>query len=81
MFAYALFAQSSDWDQLFRGTLAAVTFGLIGLALLLSGYFAFDHLTKKVDVQEQLNKGNTAVAIVVAALLLAMAYIVAHVVH
>lgn len=37
--------------------------------------------TRKIDVQDQLNKGNTAVAIVVAALLLGIAYIAGLVVH
>ena len=59
---------------------ASVVFGLIGIALLMVGYFLFDLITRRIDVQEQLNKGNTAVAIVVGALLLAIAYIAAHVV-
>jgi uncharacterized membrane protein YjfL (UPF0719 family) len=44
------------------------------------GYFLFDVLTRRLDIQEQLNRGNTAVAIVVGALLLSIAYIAAHVV-
>jgi len=38
-------------------------------------------LAKKIDVAEQLNKGNMAVAIVVGSLLFSIAYIAAHVVH
>ena len=76
-----LFAQSATIHSLFDAALASLVFGVIGLALLLAGYFGFDLATRRIDVQEQLNKGNTAVAIVVAALLLSIAYIAAHVVQ
>jgi uncharacterized membrane protein YjfL (UPF0719 family) len=74
-----LFGQTPEHD-LWRSALASIVFGLIGIALLMVGYFLFDLITRRIDVQEQLNKGNTAVAIVVGALLLAIAYIAAHVV-
>ena len=60
--------------------LNSVVFGLIGLGLLLVGYFLFDLLARRLDVQQELAKGNVAVAIVVGALFLALAYIAAHVV-
>ena len=65
---------------LLDAAVGSIVFGLIGIALLLIGYFVFDLLTRRIDIQEQLNKGNTAVAVVVGALLLAIAYIAAHVV-
>ncbi len=80
MFA-TLFAQASSQPGLGDAALVSVVFGLIGIALLLLGYFVFDLLCRRVDVQEQLNKGNLAVAIVVGALLFSIAYIAAHVVH
>jgi putative membrane protein len=61
-----------------EAALASLIFGLIGIILLLIGYFVFDLLVRRIDVQEQLQKGNMAVAIVMAALLLAIAYIAAH---
>jgi len=61
-----------------EAALASLVFGLIGIVLLLIGYFVFDLLVRRIDVQEQLQKGNIAVAIVMAALLLAIAYIAAH---
>ena len=76
-----LFAQSTSPHSFLEAALASLAFGVIGVALLLAGYFAFDLATRRIDVQEQLNKGNTAVAIVVAALLLSIAYISAHVVQ
>jgi putative membrane protein len=73
-----LFGQSTH--TLTEAATGSVVFGVIGIALLLIGYFVFDLLTRRIDIQEQLNKGNMAVAIVVGALLLAIAYIAAHVV-
>jgi uncharacterized membrane protein YjfL (UPF0719 family) len=73
-----LFGQTQH--TLTDAAIGSIVFGLIGIALLLVGYFVFDLLARRIDIQEQLNKGNTAVAIVVGALLLAIAYIAAHVV-
>jgi putative membrane protein len=78
LLAVTLFGQSSH--TLGEAAVASLVFGLIGIGLLLVGYFLFDVLARKIDVQSELAKGNLAVAIVVAALLLAIAYIAAHVV-
>ncbi len=80
----ALFAQfppESPYHLLWPGPLSAVVYGLIGIVLLLLGYKLFDWLTPQVHVQKELMQNNTAVAIVVAALLLGIAFIVAHVVQ
>jgi uncharacterized membrane protein YjfL (UPF0719 family) len=66
--------------DLSTGPLAALVYGLIGIVLLLAGYWLFDLITPKIDVQKELNEKNLAVAIVVASLLLGIAFIVAHVV-
>jgi uncharacterized membrane protein YjfL (UPF0719 family) len=78
-FVPTIFGQTSP--ALGEFALASVVFGLIGIVLLLVGYFLFDLLARKLDVQNELAKGNLAVAIVVGSLLLAIAYISAHVVH
>ena len=77
-----LFGDASEGttDPLLRAAGASLIFGIIGIALLIVGYFLFDFLARRIDIQEQLNKGNIAVAIVVAALLIAIAVISAHVV-
>jgi uncharacterized membrane protein YjfL (UPF0719 family) len=63
----------------FWGNLASFgVFGLVGIVLLLLGYILFDVITPRIDVQKELNDKNTAVAIVIASLLLGIAYIVAH---
>lgn len=66
------------WPGLF-GTLV---FGLVGIALAVLGFKVFDWITPRIDVQKELaEKQNLAVAIVVAAVILGVCYIVAHVVH
>jgi putative membrane protein len=80
----ALLAQTAgggiEWDRLWTGAVAALLFGIVGIVLLLLGYWLFDLITPKLNVQKELNEKNVAVAIVVAALLLGIAYIAAHVV-
>lgn len=82
---WALFAQSESglqtWEKMGAGAVGAAVFGVIGIVLLLLGYWLFDRITPHIDVEKELNEKNVAVAIVVAALLLGIAYIVAHVVQ
>lgn len=55
----------------------SVVFGLVGIAMTILGYKAFDWVTPRLDVQKELAENrNIAVAIVVAALILAAAWIV-----
>jgi putative membrane protein len=63
------------------GMFAAAVFGVIGIALLIAGYYAFEGVTRKLDVQDELKKGNVAVAIVTGSLLFSIAYIASHVVR
>ena len=62
------------------GILLSVVFGLLGTVLLLFGYWLFDKLTPQLDFQKELKDRNMALAIVIAALLLGIAYITAHIV-
>jgi uncharacterized membrane protein YjfL (UPF0719 family) len=81
---FSLFA-ITDPDVLSRfwpGVLAAIVYGLVGIALLLTGYWLFDRIHHaQIDVQKELREKNMAVAIVVASLLLGIAYICAHVIQ
>lgn len=70
-------ASLSIWDL----ALSAFVFGGIGIVLLVIGVVVFEMLTRKLDVQDELRKGNIAVAITVGALMLSIAYIAAHVVR
>jgi uncharacterized membrane protein YjfL (UPF0719 family) len=69
-----------SFENLAAGVIGSLVFGLIGIALLLAGYWLFDLITPKIDVQKELCEKNLAVAIVVAALLMSIAYVVASVV-
>jgi putative membrane protein len=75
-----LFAQVSVGDFTL-GMFAAAVFGIIGIALLIAGYYAFEAVTRRLDVQDELKKGNVAVAIVTGSLLFSIAYIASHVVR
>jgi uncharacterized membrane protein YjfL (UPF0719 family) len=84
LFALTLFAETDvpnpPKTTIYELAAGSLLFGIVGMALLIVGYFLFDFLCRRIDIQEQLNKGNMAVAVVVAALLLSIAIIAAHVV-
>jgi putative membrane protein len=76
-----LFAQVESFgERLAGGALLSAVFGLIGIGLLLLGYWLFDLITPRIDVQKELCEKNVAVALVIAALLIGIAYMAAHVV-
>jgi len=60
--------------------LATIAFGFVAIMLVIVGYIAFDRLTPKLDFDELLNKGNTALAIVIGSFLLGLCYVVGRVV-
>ena len=80
---FSLFAQSASEipTHLWPGPLVSAVYGLVGIVLLLAGYWLFDLITPRIDLQKELCEKNSAVAMVVGALLLGIAYIVAHVVQ
>jgi putative membrane protein len=51
-------------------------YAALGVVLMYISYKVFDKLTPKVDFDEELKKGNVAVAIFIASLFLAIALIV-----
>lgn len=64
------------------GLFGTLVFGAVGIALAVLGFKVFDWLTPRIDVQKELaEKQNVAVAVVVAAVILGVCYIVAHVVR
>ncbi len=68
-------------EHFWSGIVGSAVFGLVGIVLLLLGYWLFDLITPRIDVQKELSEKNVAVAIVIGALLLGIAYITAHVVQ
>lgn len=75
-----LFAQQpqalSHLEAFGNALMAAAVFGVLGIVLLALGFKVFEWVTPKLNVEEELGKGNTAVAIVVAAVILGVAVIV-----
>ncbi len=59
---------------------ATVAFGIIAILLIVLGYIVFDKLTPKLDFSDLLNKGNTAMAIVVGSFILGLCYVIGRVV-
>jgi putative membrane protein len=51
-------------------------YAVLGVVLMFLSYRAIDHLTPKVDFPEELQKGNIAVAIVIASIFVAIAIII-----
>lgn len=66
-------------DNFFVGAAGALMFGVVGIFLFISAYFIFDKLTPKLDVPDELCKGNMAVGVVVAALMVSIALVVSSV--
>lgn len=62
------------------GLVGSVVFGLLGLLLLIGGFKAFEGVTRRLDVEHELGKGNVAVGISVGLLFVSIAYVVSHVV-
>ncbi|EES48048.1 DUF350 domain-containing protein [Clostridium botulinum] len=58
----------------------SVTFGVVGIILLIIGYCAFDKVLTKIDFTEELKDKNIAVAIVIAGFMIAIGVIISGVV-
>lgn len=58
----------------------SIVFGLIGILLLVFGYWFFDKVLTKVDFNQELREKNVAVAIVIAGFMIAIGIIIAGVV-
>lgn len=60
---------------------AAAAFGLLAIALVILGFKVFDWLTPKIDLEAELaEKHNMALAVVTAAIILGICYVVAQVI-
>ena len=67
-------------DYLLTDLVSTVAFGVVAILLVVLGYITFDQLTPKLDFNDLLNKGNVAMAIVVASFILGLCYVVGRVV-
>jgi putative membrane protein len=70
------------WENLLKGFVGSLVFGLTGIILAVLGFKVFDWITPRMDIQRELaEKHNVAVAIVCGAIILGVCYVVALVVH
>ena len=67
-------------DYLLTDLISTFAFGMVAILLIVLGYVIFDRLTPKLDFDDLLNKGNTALAIVVGSFILGLCYVVGRVV-
>ena len=67
-------------DYLLADVISTVAFGIIAILLIVFGYVTFDKLTPKLDFNDLINKGNTAMAIVVGSFILGLCYVIGRVV-
>ena len=76
----AFMMAAANWEGFGMNVLSAVVFGVIGIALMILGYKAFDWVTPKLDVEKELmDKQNLAVAIVVGAVFIGVSILIAHI--
>jgi putative membrane protein len=61
-----------DWTII----LLNFVYAALGVVLMYISYKVFDKLSPKIDFQDELKKGNIAVAIFIAALFIAIAMII-----
>jgi putative membrane protein len=67
-------------EAFFPDLVTTAAFGLLAILLIVLGYIVFDKLTPKLDFSDLINKGNTAMAIVVGSFILGLCYVVGRVV-
>jgi putative membrane protein len=66
------------WERLIQWIVGALAIGAVGILLAALGFKVFDWLCPKLDFEKELaEKQNLAVAILAAAIILGVSYIVA----
>jgi putative membrane protein len=69
-------------EKFWHGFISSALFGLLGICLILLAFKMFDWLTPRIDIQMELaEKKNTAVAVVVAAVIVGMCYLMSVAIH
>ena len=53
-----------------------IVYAIVGVVLMYGSYRMFDRLSRRVDFEEELQKGNIAVAIVIGSIFIAIAMII-----
>lgn len=71
-----LFAETWNFEAMGASLVAAALFGVLGIVMLALGFKVFEWITPRLKVEEELAKGNMAVSVVVAAVILGVAVVV-----
>lgn len=66
--------------HLLSDVIVTVIFGVLAILLLCGAVKVWDWMTTKIDEEDQLNKNNTSVAMVMCGFMLSVAYIIGQVV-
>lgn len=66
--------------HLLSDVFVTIVFGIVAILLLVGSVKVWDFMTGKIDEQEELKKNNVAVAVVMSAYMLSVAYIIGKVV-
>jgi uncharacterized membrane protein YjfL (UPF0719 family) len=53
-----------------------IVYAIVGVVLMYGSYRMFDRLSRRIDFEEELQKGNIAVAIVIGSIFIAIAMII-----
>jgi len=67
-------------DYFLTDLVSTAAFGLLAILLIVVGYKVFDKLTRKLDFDDLIQKGNLAMAIVIGSFILGLCHVVARVV-
>lgn len=67
-------------NGIFNNIVLSIIFGLIGIVLLIFGYWFFDKVLTQIDFNQELKEKNVAIAIVIAGFMIAIGIIIAGVV-
>ncbi len=63
-------------QALTHALLGTAAFGLVGIFLMLAGFKLFEFITRRLDIEKQLDNQNMAVGVVVGSLLIGISMIV-----
>lgn len=67
-------------NNILNNMILSIIFGLVGIVLLVFGYWFFDKVLTKIDFNQEIKDKNIAMAIVIAGFMIAIGIIISGVV-
>jgi len=68
---------TNSWSFLAGGAVSVAFFALVGTIVLFAAFKIFDWAFTRIDMEEEIKKGNMAVAILASAVMLGLSIIIA----